>query len=609
MIAALHRMIHLDEGVRTAAAHVNALSITVQPHCLHRSSLHRTWQRLPPELRCPSTSTEALLLDFLHADQSHRKKGMASGSTLLTSVEEELLVQWMQREVNMNAPVTAEEVKEQARAISHQRRGEVYTGSLKSWYAGFRGRHPELTERVAEIMPSSRLNAEQKEGNIAHFFTLLARFRHLTPAQIYAADETGLDGDGGRRQKVIVPINTARVYRKGSSYREHTSILHMANALGESVPPVFIFKAKKKIDTMVVQQLTDICPLALYGIQENGYFTSINTTAILRHLDRHSTSSRPLLLIMDGAGGHLDMESAQLAVTLRIDILLLPAHTTHILQVADVAVFRAFKAAWKGQCEKRRREKRVSNARGASGIHQTDIVPMAMAAWERAMTSSNVISGFRRTGIHPYDPLAYKRTVASHLRTDSLTGLPTLLSPISFNNQQMKECTLLLDLTTSAAFSDPSPTTTPVKRVKRMLNTSAGTLLTGVETMEQMRRWDEEKKEEEEAKRVRKEQRMKRSEEIRREGEEKVKRREEREAKRALREQTQQAEGVREKKRKVKVGREAMTDDDGDKENSHPNLPPPSSHPSSSSRAAYTCRVVTVEDRCVLRMRRVKQKM
>jgi hypothetical protein len=79
--------------------------------------------------------------------------------------------------------------------------------------------------------------------------------------------------------------------------------------------------------------------------------------------------------------------------------------------------------------------------------------------------------------------------------------------------------------------------------------------------------------------------------------------------KRKHREQAQQTKGVREKKRKVKEGgSELITDDNRDKENSHPNLPITTSHPSSSPTAAYTCRVVTVGERCVLRLRRVNTK-
>lgn len=87
-----------------------------------------------------------------------------------------------------------------------------------------------------------------------------------------------------------------------------------------------------------------------------------------------------------------------------------------------------------------------------------------------------------------------------------------------------------------------------------------------------------------------------------------MKRRAEREAKRAVRGQAQPTKGVREKKRKVKEMRcEVITDDDEDKENSHPNLPLTKSLPLSSPRVAYTCRDVTVEDRSVLRLRRLKK--
>jgi hypothetical protein len=39
MVAALDRMIHLGEGRRAAALHTNAMSITIQPHTIHHSSV------------------------------------------------------------------------------------------------------------------------------------------------------------------------------------------------------------------------------------------------------------------------------------------------------------------------------------------------------------------------------------------------------------------------------------------------------------------------------------------------------------------------------------------------------------------------------------------
>jgi len=311
---------------------------------------------------------------------------------------------------------------------------------------------------------------------------------------------------------------------------------------------------------------------------------------------------------MDGATGHLDTEAAELAKTLNIDILLLPSHTTHILQVADVSIFHAFKAAWRAECAKRRLEKRRTCVRGETGISKTDIIPLAVNAWDRAVTPSNVIAGFRRTGIYPYDPLAYKRTVASHLRTESLTGLPSLLSPQSLGSQEMKDCTLLLNLIAGPSFSDPSPSTAPVKPVRRMLNTSAGALITGAETLGKMRQWDEERKAEEDEKSVKRQKKAERKVEILQEGEEKAKRKVEREARRIAKAEAQQKERVKVRKRKVKaVMSDASTEDEGNKENAHPNLPHINRRPPSSRKTAYTCTVLTVGSRSLLRLRAVKK--
>lgn len=142
---------------------------------------------------------------------------------MLTAVEEELLVQWAVREYNMNLPVTKWELKVRARELYLQRTGVVWTGLLRNWYYAFMRRHPALSVRLPENMSKVRLMAELRDQNIAHFFALLLPWKSLPSAQIYAADETGLNGDGSRTEKVIVPIGARRVYRKSVGYYEHTT--------------------------------------------------------------------------------------------------------------------------------------------------------------------------------------------------------------------------------------------------------------------------------------------------------------------------------------------------------------------------------------------------
>ena len=148
----------------------------------------------------------------------------------------------------------------------------------------------------------------------------------------------GLDGDGVRRELVLAPTSSPRVFRQQDSYREHTSTTHIGNAMGQSLPPVLCFEGKL-LDADIAEQVSQWDEHALYGVQENGYFTNSHTLQLLQHIDQHAVKARPLLLILDGAKGHIDLDAAQFAVKRRIRILLLPSNCTHFLQVADVSVF------------------------------------------------------------------------------------------------------------------------------------------------------------------------------------------------------------------------------------------------------------------------------
>ena len=61
-------------------------------------------------------------------------------------------------------------------------------------------------------------------------------------------------------------------------------------------------------------------------------------------------------------------------------------------------------------------------------------MPAAVEAWKAAVTPANVIAGFRRTGIHPYDPEAWKLT--STKEVVRLGGLPLLVSAAAELAQQ-----------------------------------------------------------------------------------------------------------------------------------------------------------------------------
>ena len=233
------------------------------------------------------------------------------------------------------------------------------------------------------------------------------------------------------------------------------------------------------------------------------------------------------------------------------------------------------------------------------GVNRSDILPAAVAAWTHATKPENLIAGFRATGIYPFNPLAYLKSTIKHTKSTSLTLLPQLLPPSlatdtdTPNLAALVQSPLLTDSTQT-----PTTTAEPVKkRVRRTLDTSAGVLLTGAETLAQLRAVAEAVAEEERAKKAKVEDRkVKRAEKERLT----VEKRAARAVKKAGRAAAVEAAAVaKAEKRKREEAAEAASED---KENVDPNA-------STAVRAApkparFVCTVVRERGGAVLKMKK-----
>jgi hypothetical protein len=453
---------------------------------------------------------------------------------------------------------------------------------MRRWYENFTKRHGELGHRKSAAVKKVRLDAQGAEENIAHYFTYLAKYKDLPPSQVYAADETGLDGDGSRTPRVLAPVGMKRPSQQQDSYREHTSLLHIANAAGTTLPMIVIFKGKEKADLESIQQLAELAPDAQWGAQESGYFIGEHFMDVLAHFEKHATAKRPLLFIMDGAKGHVDDQAALWARERDIHILLLPSNLTHLLQVADLSVFRPFKQFWKNECRLLKSQRTRMGQVTDRSIRKTDIIPLVVKAWSRAMTAKNVKAGFKRSGIYPFDPQAYKKNEVKHL--ESLSGLPLLLTPtkeILATSQSIPSIASSLPLFLPATKEDPCGECgrSGKKRVVRpTLSTKKGLSMTGEEALAVFRAQAEFDRLEVEVKAKKAEEAVKRKKAKVEEEERKVKAREEKERLRAERAAQTEDGKRRSRKRKnppVLSEAEVVADEGTGKENVDVNLPPP----------------------------------
>ena len=116
----------------------------------------------------------------------------------------------------------------------------------------------------------------------------------------------------------------------------------------------------------------------------------------LPYVRTQASSSEPILLIFDGHASHVSPSLIEWANNHNTILFVLPAHTSHLLQPLDVAMFGPFKSFYYTECAIFMR-----NHIGQT-ITKYDMCSMACKAYLKAFIPINIQSGFRKTGIYPF---------------------------------------------------------------------------------------------------------------------------------------------------------------------------------------------------------------
>ena len=102
------------------------------------------------------------------------------------------------------------------------------------------------------------------------------------------------------------------------------------------------------------------------------------------------------LLIMDNHESHLSSDVIEYAKHHGVTLLTIHSHCSHKLQLLDVSVYGPFKSYYFSVLNAQLQQKR--------GVLLTiDISGLVKIAHEKAMTLTNIIAGFKKTGIFPLD--------------------------------------------------------------------------------------------------------------------------------------------------------------------------------------------------------------
>ena len=224
------------------------------------------------------------------------------------------------------------------------------------------------------------------------------------PSRIWNCDEVGFGKDTEKtKQKVIAPVGEKNPFRQQVIATDHITMLACANAEGKYIPNAIIYK-----NCLPNGRYADCIPENwIYSSTQSGYinrdiFTQWFTDVFVTN-SKSSTTSEPTLLILDNHSSHMSPTVIDSAINNNIEIIGLPAHTSHFLQPLD-QIFNNLKF-------------QVSDLAQTLGILNADTVirknrmaSLLKYAQEKAWSVKVVQQAFARTGLYPLDKNAIDKS-------------------------------------------------------------------------------------------------------------------------------------------------------------------------------------------------------
>lgn len=342
-------------------------------------------------------------------------------SQIFDDNEEKRLAEYLLTAAKMNYGLTTKETRKLAYmyAVKNEKKipanWDTNESASYEWLRGFMSRNTSLSLRTPEPTSLGRATAFNKH-TVGEFYDLLrvALVREqYEPHSIYNCDETGVQ-TVHKPTKIISQKGQKQVSKATSGERGQTvTVCCAVNATGNSVPPFFIFPRVREQDYM-----THGAPPGSRAVtHSSGWMTAENFERYLHHFIKFVKCSKEqrILLIADNHSSHISPRGLEICRDNGITLLTIPPHTSHRLQPLDVSVYGPFKAFFNQACDNF-----MTNNPGQT-ITLKDIASLVGIAHSRAFTPLNILKGFSKTGIYPFNPHIFNE---QDFLTSSVTDRP-----------------------------------------------------------------------------------------------------------------------------------------------------------------------------------------
>jgi hypothetical protein len=205
-------------------------------------------------------------------------------------------------------------------------------------------------------------------------------------------------------------VFSRRLYEEGKikayiqdGNREWITLLACKCADGSALAPALIYKsAASSIQDTWLQAMRPEDQVYISSSPSGWTNNDIGLSCLKQVFDR-STKEKAgrsyRLLIHDGQGSHLTMDSIEYCDRNRILLAVYPPRSTYALRPLDVVMFKPFSSAYSDQVAAV-----MERCQGLTSISKRDFYPMSMAAWEASFKRDTILKAFEATGLSPLQP-------------------------------------------------------------------------------------------------------------------------------------------------------------------------------------------------------------
>lgn len=272
-------------------------------------------------------------------------------------------------------------------------------GLSQGWFYALLGRWDQLNVVSPQKLGLARARSASRETITSYFSELnnVLKDHDLldAPERIFNVDESGLSTEHSPPKIVCAQDTTAQAVT--SSRTRNVTVIGGANAVGNHVPPFYIFPGKRWSQEF----LEGAAPGSAGGMSDSGWINrGLFETYITGHFAKHVKLERggpATLILYDGHKSHLSLTLTDWAREHNVVLFVLPPHSSHITQPLDVGVFGPMKKYYYQEC------KNYMHSNPGVCITKYEIAKLTARPYAKAFSPDNIISAFRKSGIYPFD--------------------------------------------------------------------------------------------------------------------------------------------------------------------------------------------------------------